>query len=426
MNGVDLTRLKAHVGGLSPSGLDTARQRALEALETDGLPSTRHEDWKYTDLADVAAISDAWLAAPKAATATAAGDAFIAELANATDVDWLLLRNGDIEALCTTARAPAGVVTSRLSENPPPAAPANALTALNTALIADGLVIQVESDLGRPLGLLFVDDADDGAPALSQTRVDVRVAAGRCADIVEYHASFGDSPHYSNAVLSLDLGENATARHMRVQNRGRQHSQTQRLDVALAAGARFRSAAFDLGGKMTRNDLAVDLAAKGASAEFDGLYLTGEGQHMDNHTRVDHRVGPATSRQAYRGILFGRARGVWNGKAVVHEGADGTDAEQANHNLLLSEHAEIDTKPELEIYAEDVRCSHGTTVGQLDEKALFYLRSRGLSADEARRLLVRAFAARILEALPFGALDSHLEALLNTRLAEIKDIALNL
>ena len=424
MNGVDLTRLRIHVDGLAASSLDSARKQALKALEADGLPSTRHEDWKYTDLGDIAAISDAWLTEPLTPTATAAGDAFIAELANAADIDWLLLRNGSIEALY--AAAPAGIVTSRLSENPPPDAPASALTALNTALITDGLVIHVESEPVRPLGLLFLDDADDGAPALSQTRVDIRVAQGSRVDIVEYHASFGDSPHYSNAVLTLHLGENATARHVRVQNRGRRHSQTQRLDVALAAAARFRSAAFDLGGKLTRNDLAIDLSAKDASAEFDGLYLTGDGQHMDNHTRVDHRVGPATSKQAYRGILFGRARGVWNGKAVVHEGADGTDAEQANHNLLLSEHAEIDTKPELEIYAEDVRCSHGTTVGQLDEKALFYLRSRGLSGDEARRLLVRAFAAQTLEALPFGALDSHLEALLETRLAEIKDIAVSL
>ena len=424
MNGVDLTRLKAHVGELTPSALDAARQRALAALEADGLPSTRDEDWKYTDLGDVAAISDAWLTEPHTPTATAAGDTFIAELTGAADIDWLLLRNGNIEALYATA--PEGIATSRLSENPPPGAPASALTALNTALIADGLVIHVEAKPARPLGILFLDDADDGAPALSQTRVDIRVAAGSRVDVVEYHASFGDSPHYSNAVLTLDLGENSTARHMRVQNRGRGHSQTQRLDVTLAADARFQSAAFDLGGKLTRNDLAVDLPARGASAEFDGLYLTGEGQHMDNHTRVDHRVGPATSRQAYRGILFGRARGVWNGKAVVHEGADGTDAEQANHNLLLSEHAEIDTKPELEIYAEDVRCSHGTTIGQLDEKALFYLRSRGLSGDEARRLLVRAFAARTLEALPFSALDSHLEALLETRLAEIKDIAVSL
>ena len=423
MNGVDLTRLRAHVGGLAASSLDAARKRALEALETDGLPSTHHEDWKYTDLADVAAISDAWLTRPHTPTATAAGDAFIDELKSAADIDWILLRNGTIEALYATA--PEGVVTSRLSENPPPDAPTNALTALNTALIADGLVIQVEANAVRPLGLLFLDDADDGTAALSQTRVDIQVAAGSAVDIVEYHASFGDSPHYSNAVLTLDLAEHAVARHLRVQNRGRGHSLTQRLDVLLAAGARFRSAAFDLGGKLSRNDLTVDLAAKDASAEFDGLYLTGEDQHMDNHTRVDHRVGPATSRQAYRGILFGRARGVWNGKAVVHEGADGTDAEQANHNLLLSEHAEIDTKPELEIYAEDVRCSHGTTVGQLDEKALFYLRSRGLSGDEARRLLVRAFAARTLEALPFGTLDAHLEALLDTRLTEIKDISVS-
>jgi Fe-S cluster assembly protein SufD len=168
-----------------------------------------------------------------------------------------------------------------------------------------------------------------------------------------------------------------------------------------------------------RNDLAIDIEQPGSRSEFTGLYLVGHGQHIDNHTRVDHRVGPAESHQEYRGILTGKTRGVWNGKAIVHEGADGTDAEQANHNLLLSENAEIDAKPELEIYADDVKCSHGTTVGQLDEAALFYLRTRGLSRRDARQLLTRAFAQAIVSQSPLESLHEYLGERIARRLDEL-------
>ena len=152
---------------------------------------------------------------------------------------------------------------------------------------------------------------------------------------------------------------------------------------------------------------------------FDGLYLAGDGQHIDNHTRVDHRVGPATSRQEYRGILNGKCRCVWNGKAIVHEGADGTDADQANHNLLLSAKAEIDAKPELEIYTDDVKCSHGTTVGQLDDDALFYLRSRGLDKQRATQVLTYAFAAGLVSHIPVENAREAVNALVESRLGEL-------
>ncbi len=152
---------------------------------------------------------------------------------------------------------------------------------------------------------------------------------------------------------------------------------------------------------------------------FDGLYLAGSGQHIDNHTRVDHRVGPATSRQEYRGILNGRCRCVWNGKAIVHEGADGTDADQANHNLLLSQQAEIDAKPELEIYTDDVKCSHGTTVGQLDDASLFYLRSRGLDKRHATQVLTHAFAAGLVSRVPVEAARETVSKLMEERLGAL-------
>ena len=178
-------------------------------------------------------------------------------------------------------------------------------------------------------------------------------------------------------------------------------------------------ASYDLGGGLIRNDVDIDLSEPGADVAFDGLYLAGDGQHIDNHTRVDHRVGPATSTQEYRGILNGNCRCVWNGKAIVHQGADGTDASQANHNLLLSNQAEIDAKPELEIYAEDVKCSHGTTVGQLDDTALFYLRSRGLDKRHAIQVLTHAFAADIVLRSPVVAAKGAISNIVEDRLAEL-------
>ncbi|MEX1267218.1 MAG: SufD family Fe-S cluster assembly protein, partial [Woeseia sp.] len=159
-----------------------------------------------------------------------------------------------------------------------------------------------------------------------------------------------------------------------------------------------------------------EILEPGALVRMHGLYLADSDQHIDNHTRVDHRVGPAQSREEFRGILNGNARCVFNGKAIVHAGADGTDAEQSNHNLLLSANAEIDTKPELEIYADDVKCSHGATVGQLDDSAIFYMQSRGIDRDRAQHLLTRAFAGQILRHLPIDALQDHLVARIDERL----------
>ena len=220
-------------------------------------------------------------------------------------------------------------------------------------------------------------------------------------------------------MIDINVGGNAAANHVRIQDRDLSHVQTASTNVNVGRDARFSSTGFDLGGGLVRNDMVIDIAHAGAEISFDGLYLAGEGQHIDNHTRVDHRAGPATSRQEYRGILNGKCRCVWNGKAIVHQGADGTDADQANHNLLLSEKAEIDAKPELEIYTDDVKCSHGTTVGQLDEAALFYLRTRGLDRQHAKRVLTHAFAAGLVSRIPVASARESVGKLVEARLAVV-------
>jgi Fe-S cluster assembly protein SufD len=292
------------------------------------------------------------------------------------------------------------------------------LADLNAALLHDGLRVQIHGATEKPLGILVIDEAN-AAASVSQANIAIEVASGCDVEIIEFHHSFGEGDHYSNSVIALQIDQAAHASYVRIQDRQLAHVQTSRLSAGLGQDAKLNMSCYDIGGGLIRNDIDIDLGKPGAEAVFNGLYLAGDGQHIDNHTRVDHRVGPAKSSQEYRGILNGRCRCVWNGKAVVHAGADGTDANQANHNLLLSEHAEIDAKPELEIYADDVKCSHGTTVGQLDEAALFYLRSRGLDKRQATQILTHAFAADLVGRAPVAAAKAKITSLVEKRLADL-------
>ena len=183
-----------------------------------------------------------------------------------------------------------------------------------------------------------------------------------------------------------------------------------------ARDSRLLSHSVSLGAALARNDISTALAAPGCDVTLDGLYLVGGRQHVDNHTRVDHAAAHCTSRELYRGVLDSHARAVFNGKVIVHPGAQKSNAQQANHNLLLSRDAEIDTKPQLEIYADDVKCTHGATIGQIDENQLFYLRARGIEASMAKSLLVHAFANDVTERIRVAALRGRVERLLFTRL----------
>jgi Fe-S cluster assembly protein SufD len=384
-----------------------AADKVREIVER--LPTTRDEDWKYTDLTRAREISARWLDAGAVAPAASLDDR-IAEITSSIEASWFVFRHGE---LCASPSLE-GVSCETLD-----AAPVgdSALAELNAALLRDGLRLRIDRAPTAPIGLLFIDGGE--APTVTQGYVEIAASASAEAELIEYHTSLGAADQYANTVVKIDVGDNATVRHVRLQDRGLDHLQTARTDVRVGRDARFVSASFDLGGGLVRNDLGIDIANPGAEVAFDGLYLAGDGQHIDNHTRVDHRVGPATSRQEYRGILNGKCRCVWNGKAIVHEGADGTDADQANHNLLLSEQAEIDAKPELEIYTDDVKCSHGTTVGQLDDTSLFYLRSRGLDKRHATQVLTHAFAAGLVSRIPVAAATDAVSSLMEERLAEL-------
>jgi len=406
--------LRHKVTGMTSDGLTPARLAALAQLDENGLPTTTHEDWKYTDIAELVDISNQWLA--DGADIAPVSDDAIDAITSQFDAAWLIVRNGivDTDSVDNLTRSQVDVrLLSDARTTPRFDAP---LTDLNLALLRDGLAIRISAgfDSSRTIGILFIDSAVDEV-GVSPTRITIDMDANSSANFIEYHASSGPGSHYANSVVELALADNASANYVRIQDRDASHNQTSRLTATLGNASQFRHGAFDFGGKLVRNDLDIRLAGRESLASFCGLYLAGEQQHIDNHTRVDHLVGPATSNQEYRGILTGTARCVWNGKAIVHAGADGTDADQANHNLLLSDKAEIDAKPELEIYADDVKCSHGTTIGQLDANALFYLRTRGLDESSARQLLTRAFAQKIVAMSPIESIQETISAMVADR-----------
>ncbi len=412
-----LRRVVATLSGDSPA---EARQQAMQQFLKRGFPTTRDEDWKYTDLADVVDISERWLAHAPDAPVETLDESQVNAIQSAIDASWLVFANGRlIEDLSDALSEPAFVVT-RIDHDNTDINIDDPLADMNAALMVDGISVRIRNNtqIERPIGLLFADRATS-TPTVTQSRVQISLEAGSSARFVEYHASSGDGEHYSNVVIDVTVADGAVLDYVRMQNRGRRHCQTQRLNVRLEKGSAIRHFGLDLGGALVRSDLKIDIAAAGASAEFNGLYIGSNGQHIDNHTRVDHCVGPATSAQEYRGILSGRSRCVWNGKAIVHKGADGSDAEQANHNLLLSEHSEINAKPELEIYADEVKCAHGTTVGQLDDAALFYLRTRGLDRQHAKRVLTSAFAASVVEKSPIPVLHALISAQVEQRLGDL-------
>ena len=413
---LSIENLQEAVSRLPDDSLTATRRAALADINHHGLPSVRDEDWKYTDLSSAIDISNRWLVDGAAKTTVNVHQDAIQSICSSIDANWLVIANGRIDLALFDAST--DVEIERFSESGTPIVMDRPLANLNAALLHDGLRVQLHGATEKPLGVLIIDEVGADA-SVSQANVEINVAPGCDVEIIEFQHSSGAGDHYSNSVITLKIDQAAQVSYARIQDRRLGHVQTARMSASLGKDAKLNMSGYDIGGGLIRNDIDIDLDNPGAEVAFNGLYLAGDDQHIDNHTRVDHRKGPARSSQEYRGILSGRCRCVWNGKAIVHKGADGTDANQANHNLLLSENAEIDAKPELEIYADDVKCSHGTTVGQLDETALFYLRSRGMDKRQAIQMLTHAFAADLVSRVAVKSARDAIASLVENRLADL-------
>lgn len=403
-----------------PDWLADIRRQAAQGLADVGLPGRKDENWKYTPAAEALRRSTSMDTHPQ-------DDNDELELPELLELDqaWsLVLVDGQLDPdLTDLDDLPEGVQLLSLAEAigqgcdwlaerwwQPEACADQGFSLLNSVWAGQGLVLRVSADtqLQRPIRLLTIDSGSTRGQLLSLRNL-IWLEQGASATLIEEHRASDDASSFANVLTQLHLEQGARLDHTRISRLADASRQVNRCHAWLGTDAHLYHRAFDLGGALLRNDLSVELQQSGASLVMDGLYLLDGKQHVDNHTRVDHCVGETHSEQIYRGIIGGRGHGVFNGKAVVHKGADGTEAHQNNANLLLSRGGEIDTKPELEIYAEDVQCSHGATVGQLDATALFYLRSRGLAQDQARRLLMEAFAWTLIERLPEGPLRDHLQ-----------------
>jgi Fe-S cluster assembly protein SufD len=244
------------------------------------------------------------------------------------------------------------------------------------------------------------------------------IVAGEASEatVIESYASADDATSFTNAVSEIVVGPHASVTHYKLQQEGARAFHIATIEARQGTGSRFASHAISLGALLSRTDINTTMEAEGTTCTFDGLYLAGGDQHVDHHTSIDHRRPHGTSRELYKGILDGRATGVFNGKVFVRPRAQKSDAQQMNKNLLLSDDAVINTKPQLEIFADDVKCSHGATIGRLSDDALFYLRARGIDAPTARQVLIYAFANELIERIGVAPLRERLGRALRRRL----------
>jgi Fe-S cluster assembly protein SufD len=403
------------------------REEAFAAFERLGFPTTGDEEWKYTNVAPITRNDFV----PASADASRTETDTIAQFVYPESINSrLVFVDGVFNAALSSLEAlPAGVIVeslgdalrgereSVLRERVGRAADQNAdgFAALNAAFLEHGAFILLPEGarLDAPLHLLFVSGAS-GVQVIASPRVIVVAEEDSSATIIEDYQSAGDAIYLTNAVVEIFVGARARVAHFKVQDEsaGAFHVATTAAD--LAGGAAYDLTTITLGARLSRHGIHINMAHEGAECWVDGLYLVGASQHADTHSAIDHAAPRCVSHQLYKGILDNDARAVFNGKVFVRPGAQQTDAKQTNKNLLLSSDTRVDTKPQLEIFADDVKCAHGATVGQLDEEELFYLKSRGLHDELARNLLTYGFAEELVDKIKIESIKRQLdEAILN-------------
>jgi Fe-S cluster assembly protein SufD len=415
-------RIGALDGTDAPEWARSLRLAAITRFEALGFPTTKNEDWHYTNVRPIAEREFELLAPPTR-------DVTAARIAPFTfgAADWhtLVFVNGRYdESLSSAADLPEGVTVLPLARayeeaellveqyvGKIAAYEAHTFTALNTAFLDEGAVVHVsaETELARPIHLLFVTDPSEG-PGMAQPRNLVVLDRFAKATVIESYAALEDGEYFTNVVTEAVVGDGATLTHLKLQLESPEAFHVGTVDVRQARDSHLVSFSFATGAALSRTNVYTELRGAGCGATLNGLYLGDGDQHIDHQTRIEHVEPNCYSREHYKGILDGSAHGVFNGKVYVHPAAQQTDGKQTNNTLLLSEKAQIDTKPQLEIFADDVKCTHGATVGRLDETALFYMKSRGIDARAARELLTYAFAADVLETIELAEVREGLEA----------------
>ncbi len=408
------------------TAIEQTRQDALKLFNQLGLPTLRDEDWKYTDasrLQDLLEpaptdenihIKDMGITGLDAYRMVFINGMFAeAESDLPEGVSILSLAELEKNSVGDDAK---GIAKLFAVDTQAPLL--NGFNAYNAAKASDGAVIILADNtvLTKPLYILHISNQSN------VVRHSFMLGKHAQAEIIEHFISTHNHQALSNACSFVALKAEAHLEHSRIQQEGGKQSHVARVQVKQCKGSSYTFHGIELGAALSRTDLVVNLHGESASCNLNGLFVLGGRQHADHHTRIDHKAPHCTSRELYRTVLNGRAHGVFNGKVMVHEGAVQTDSDMQNGNLLLSKHAEIDTKPELEIYNDDVKCAHGATVGQLDDKQLFYLRSRGVSEETAQELLTFAFADEVLVAMRNQTVRSYVEKAAFAKLPYSEDL----
>ena len=405
--------------------LAALRRDAFASFEGLGFPTTRNEDWHFTS---VTPIVERMFRAPAARAPTSSispNDLATLVIGNPS---WhrLVFLNGRFEpGLSAFSGLPAAVRVMTLPESlrssPEFAAQhlgklagyrKDTFTALNTALMQEGVVVHVPPDavVDEPIHIVHVADARSAGVAMHPRLLMVVEPRAQVA-IIESYAGIGNETYFTNAVAEIEVGDGARVHHYKIQRESSEAFHVGTVQVSQGRDSVYHSFSYAAGASLSRTNVYTRLQGAGAEVRLNGLYMVDGTQHADHQTFVEHLAPACASRELYKGILDGSSHGVFNGKVYVDPVAQKTDGKQTNHALLLSEHARVDTKPQLEIFADDVKCTHGATVGRLDQASLFYLKSRGIGAEHARALLTYAFAAEVLESIEVDTLREGLERL---------------
>lgn len=415
-------KIQASLPGSAP-WIRELRHCGLALFAERGFPTTRDEEWKHTSTRALASTTF------DLARAECGGDLpeSVASLIDGFEAHHVIFVNGRYHSTARgslTGKLQVGALMGFLNDEPgllegllgkTATLEDHPFTALNAAFMETGAVVMVPDGmvLDRPIHVLFAGDSVSGR---THPRNVVVLGEGAQASVVESYVSLGGGVHFTNGVTEIRLGKNSSLEYVKVLSENAASYHVHDLRVHQAKDSRFTSHTFTMGGGWVRNDISSALDAEGVECTLNGLYLGSGTQHLDNHTTVDHRQPHGTSNELYKGVLGDRARGVFNGRVVVRENAQKTNAQQSNRNLLLSEEAAVNTKPQLEILANDVKCAHGSTIGQLDADMVFYLRARGIDAERARNVLVYAFASELVDRVGIAPVRRRLGDLLAARL----------
>ena len=415
----------ARYGDSLPVWLHEQKESAINQFKESGFPTLKDEDWRYTSLKSV--VSKLFEVKVDADITSADLSGFLIDGLDSYRMVFIdgrysdehstlpdSVSGGEVSAL--------GLMTTAELENAPQALIQDqplkhGFSALNVAFSRDGYLIQVADNakLDKPIEVLLVA-ASENTAALPRNAV--QMGKFSHAEIIERHVSVNGLSTLDNSTCHVDIGEGAKLDYYLVETMSDKATQVTTLNAELAKDSIFSCRTLTLGGGLVRNNLTVSLNQPGAHCDMLGLYNIAGKQHVDNHTNVIHAAPHCTSNELYKGVLDQRSRAVFHGRIKVEQDAQKTDAVQSNNNLLLSANAEIDTKPQLEIYADDVKCAHGATVGQMDETSLFYLRSRGIDEADARSLLTFAFVNDVMEKVEVEALKESLGSELAARLID--------